>query len=366
MKRNTLLAVLLLCVCSVGGQSLSKVNALLDSVFPKNEPGIAVEIMDEGKVIFSRGYGLADIPTKVQNLATTNFNIASLTKQFTAVGILYLAEKGQLSLSNTLQQYFTDMNPMVSQRITIKELLSHSSGILDHYDFVRKEGLRHGYARDVYEAIKDKDSLYFEPGTAYRYSNTAYCLLGMIIEKISGLSYADFMKRYIFLPVGMTNTAVWCENQTILQPATGYDKDTTTGQFRKSQAEEHIFFSTEGDGAIYTSPKDYTKWFNALQHDKIISYKSLLAARSIQNPIGIHIGYGYGWFVGKNQYPTYVYHSGDNGGFRTYSFTVPVLDYMVVIFANRSDVDIEAIVQQINQIIHPELKAFTPIEEKTS
>lgn len=366
MKQRFFTLILVLYTSLSYGQPLMKVNALLDSIFPKNEPGCSIEIMEKGKVVWAKGYGVADLKTHTDNQATTNFNIASLTKQFTAIGIRYLEEKGQLKLSNTIAQYFPDMNPRVSNRITIAELLSHSSGILDHYDFVRKEGLQHGYAQQVYEAIKYKDSLYFDPGTSYRYSNTGYCLLGLILEKISGLRYADFMQRFIFSKAGMSHTTVWQEDKSIFQQATGYDKDSITGFFKKSQAEEHIFFSTEGDGAIYTSVSDYGKWFLSLQKSTIISSKSILDARSIHNPMARDLGYGYGWFVSQQQSPVYVYHSGNNGGFRTYSFTVPVLDYLIVVFANRSDVNIESVVQQINRILHPEWKDFTPIEEKTS
>ncbi|MFT4203354.1 MAG: serine hydrolase domain-containing protein [Chitinophagaceae bacterium] len=366
MKKLYLTAIALLFFYFGFGQSAARIDRLLDSIFPKNEPGIAIEIKEKGTVIFAKGYGLADIPSGKNNQVASNFNIASLTKQFTAAGILYLKEKGKLALSDTIAKYFPDMNPQVAKKVTIQQLLSHSSGILDHYSYVKTEGLQHGYARQVYEAIKDKDSFYFPPGSSYRYSNTAYCLLGLIIEKVSRMKYADFMAKYLFSRAGMRHTTVWEEKKKIFRQTTGYDKDSISGQFKKSQAEEHVFFSTEGDGAIYTSVEDYGKWFDALQKGKIVSTESLLGARAIHNPIAPHLGYGYGWFVDDNQQPIYVYHSGDNGGFRTYSFTVPMMDYMVVVFANRSDVNVENIVQQINKILHPELPDFTPIEEKTS
>lgn len=353
---------------AIGQNSLKQVDHLLDSIFPGNEPGIAIAIVKDGKTVFSNGYGVANIVTKNKLTVSTNFNIASLTKQFTAAGIIYLQEKGLLDINQTIQQYFPDMNKKVSGKVTLKNLLTQSSGIIDHYDFVHVEKGKHGYARQVYDAIKDKDSLYFTPGSSLRYSNTAYCLAGLIIEKISGKTYNAFMHQTFFSPLKMKHSTVWNEKENIFEATTGYDKDKATGQFIKSQAEEHVFFSTEGDGAIYTSVNDYVKWFNSLQHASILTEKDISQARSIQNPIPNYkgMGYGYGWFINKKQQPAYAYHSGGNGGFRTYSFSIPELNYLVVIFANRSDINIENIVMQINQILFPKLPALIPIEQLTS
>jgi len=367
--RLFILTVLLLFSINVIGQaSLKQVDHLLDSIFVKDQPGIAVAIVKDGKTIFSKGYGIANTITKTKLTTATNFNIASLTKQFTAAGILYLQEKGMLDINQHISQYFPDMNNQVAEKVTLKQLLTHSSGIINHYDFVQVEKGKHGYAKQVYDAIKDKDSLYFTPGSSLRYSNTAYCLAGLIIEQISGKTYNTFMKQTFFSPLKMNNSTVWNEKEKIFEAATGYDKDNATGQFIKSQAEEHVFFSTEGDGAIYTSVDDYVKWFKGLQKASILNKKDIALTRSIQNKIPRHngMGYGYGWFVNNRQQPAYIYHSGGNGGFRTYSFSIPGLDYLVVIFANRSDINIENIVIQINQILFPKLPALIPIEQLTS
>lgn len=271
-------------------------------------------------------------------------------------------------MDQTISQFFPDMNKKVSEKVTIRHLLTHSSGIIDHYDYVHVEKGKHGYAQQVYEAIKNKDSLYFKPGSSFRYSNTAYCLAGLILEKISGKMYKEFISQNIFKQLNMQHSTVWNEQEKIFNAATGYDFDSSTNQFIKSQAEEHVFFSTEGDGAIYTSVKDYASWFTGLQHTSILTRHDIVMARSIQNSIPHHdaLGYGYGWFVNTRQQPAYVYHSGGNGGFRTYSFSIPERNYLVVIFANRSDINIEQLVLQINQILFPKLPALVPIELFTS
>lgn len=368
MRLFILTGLLFSMLSSEGQIQVKQADHLLDSVFPKDQPGIAVAIVKDGKTVFSNGYGLSNTITKTKITPATNFNIASLTKQFTAAGILYLQEKGLLDIDKTISHYFPDMIRSVSEKMTIRQLLTHSSGITDHYDLVQVEKGKHGYARQVYEAVKNKDSFYFTPGSSFRYSNTAYCLAGLILEKISGKTYRDFIRQAFFLPLSMDHSTVWGEHENIYNAATGYDKDSTSGQFIKSQAEEHVFFSTEGDGAIYTSVNDYVKWFQSLQHASILNRKDIALARSIQNPVPNQkgVGYGYGWFVNTRQQPVYIYHSGDNGGFRTYSFSIPELNYLVVIFANRSDIDIERVVMQINQLLFPDLPAMVPVEVLTS
>lgn len=361
-------ALLFSMLSSEGQVHLKQVDHLLDSIFPKDQPGAAVAIVKGGKTIFSDGYGVDNTVTKTKITPATNFNIASLTKQFTAAGVLYLQEKGLLDIDEPIIRYFPDMNRKVAEKVTIRQLLTHSSGIVDHYDLVSVEEGKHGYARHVYDAIKDRDSLYFTTGSSFRYSNTAYCLAGMILEKISGKTYGDFIRESFFLPLAMDHSTVWNEQEKIRNVAIGYDKDDSSGQFIKSQAEERVFFSTEGDGAIYTSIEDYVKWFQSLQSASMLNREDITWARSIQNPVPGQnkLGYGYGWFVNDRQQPAYVYHSGGNGGFRTYCFSIPDLNYLVVIFANRSDINIEQIVMQINQALIPDLPPLVPVEVLTS
>ena len=260
------------------------------------------------------------------------------------------------------------MNNKVADVVIIKELLTHSSGIVDHYDYTNTANMKHAHNIDVYNAIKDIDSTYFIPGMQFRYSNTAYCLLALIIEKLSGLSFNEYMKENIFKPAGMTNTIVWNENAAIKNQVTGYEWDSPAHVFKLSGADEHIFFSTEGDGGIYTSVNDYIQWFKALQSNTIVSKKITGKARDIEFAISTakKVGYGFGWFVDENEKAAKVFHSGSNGGFRTYSFTIPSQNYLVVIFSNRDDIDLETLVQKIIQLQWPSMMPFIKIEKLTS
>jgi CubicO group peptidase (beta-lactamase class C family) len=227
--------------------------------------------------------------------------------------------------------------------------------------------MKHAHDSDVYYAIENVDTTYFTPGTKFRYSNTGYCLLALVIEKISGMSYNNYMMKNIFQPAGMKHTIVWNENATLANEVTAYERDSLNKLVR-SGPEEHIFFSTEGDGGIYTSVDDYVKWFRALQSGKAFSKSIVDKARSIQfmTDPRKRVGYGFGWFIDDQDVQRKVYHSGDNGGFRTYTFSIPSLNYLIVIFSNRNDINIEHIVQQIMNMQFPSMKDFVPVEILTS
>ncbi len=348
------------------GQNVSKrLDSLLRSIYKSDEPGIAIAIQQNGKTIFEKAYGLANIQTKERNTILSNFNIGSLTKQFTAFGILQLAAANLLSLDDTLIKFFPQFNKKVGSIITIRHLLTHSSGILDHYAFVDTNIVKHATDKDVLNAVKNIDSTYFVPGTQYRYSNTAYCLLALIIENVSGLSYPYFIRENIFLPFEMNHSQVLKLNNPIDNRVVGYD--TSQKDFKRLDMNDAIFFSTEGDGGIYTSVTDYLKWFNALQTGNRLSKEWIEKARSAQFPVDEknHLSYGFGWFIkspSDRDGQTEVYHTGSNGGFRAISFSIPSKNYLIVILSNRTGVDLENIVQEINKILRVAGKSYIKID----
>ncbi len=347
----------------------NKLDAFFKSYYKANEPGAAVAIKLNGKVIFKRGYGLANVKTREKITTATNFNIGSLTKQFTAYCILKLAQQERLSLNDKLIKYFPGFNPKTGD-ITIQQLLTHSSGIMEHYAYVDKT-VKHAVDETVLEAVKNIDSTYFAPGFHYRYSNTAYCLLALIIEKVSGLSYADFVKKNIFIPLGMNRSTVLKIGAPIDQRAMGYDIDSShqhPNQFQQLDADESVFFSTEGDGGIYTSIDDYLKWCDALQSGNILSKALINKAHTAQVLIDTpkKLSYGYGWFISEKDSAKAIYHTGSNGGFRAIIFMIPSHQYTVVIFSNQTSIDLENLLMDINNVLHMPDKSFTKIESLVS
>jgi CubicO group peptidase (beta-lactamase class C family) len=360
LRSNTVFLLLLIFARGAAQHSYisrehRQVDSLLETIYKPGAPGISILIIKNGTPIFNDSYGIANLETKTSIDSKTSFNIGSLTKQFTAFAILQLTESKKLSLDDPISKFFPALNKKVAETITVKELLTHSSGIIDHYDLSETKNMAHAHIDDVLNAIKNIDSTYFPPGSHFRYSNTAYCLLSLIIEKISGMGYAEYLTKNIFTPLGMKKTVVWNEKEQITNEASGYEFDSTTTSFKKSGANENIFFSTEGDGGIYTSVDDYLKWFNALQSGTIFPKEMIGLARSPQFPIDKEnrLSYGYGWFIDESSVPVTVYHSGSNGGFRAYSFSIPKKNFLILIFSNRDDVDLEKVIKKIYTIISP-------------
>ncbi len=350
------------------GQHIKRLDSLLRTCYKDNEPGAFVIISHNGQVTFKKGYGLANMQTAEKITSSTNFNIGSVTKQFTAFCIAQLAEKKKLSLQDKIIKYFPDFNPATGNAITIQMLLTHCSGIIDHYAFTDTNTVKHATDKDVLNAVKNIDSTYFIPGTKYRYSNTAYCLLAMIIEKISGMPYNEYISKNIFTPLQMQHAVVLQTGKPIYSRAYGYEYDADKKHFTKLDEDEAIFFSTEGDGGIYTSADNYLKWFLSLQNPLPQNKNVVQQCRSAHFLIDSlnKLSYGYGWFVSEKDAVKAVYHSGSNGGFRAMVFTIPSKKYMVAVFSNRTGVDLEQLVQQINEIAGVTNNSFTKVEALVS
>jgi CubicO group peptidase (beta-lactamase class C family) len=328
-----------------------RIDSLMKWYYQPSIPGAVIAIQQHHKTIFKSGYGVTDLISRKPITADDNFNIGSLTKQFTAFAVLDLYYKGKFSLADKIGKYLKLPAPLASIRIS--QLLSHSSGIPDHYSFTDTFRIKHATDKDVLLAIRQADSLYFPSGTHYRYSNTAYCLLGLLIEKLSGLSYAEFLQQEVFGPLGIHDARVFRFNQAIPNRVTGYDHEKD-GKFIRSDADESIFFSTEADGGIYISVNDYLKWCEAVESGEFSGTPMIRKAWLEHTIIDTlqSLGYGYGWFI---HHPAgslrTVYHTGSNGGFRSVVFLIPSLDYCVCIFSNRSDIDLEDIVSRVNHIL---------------
>ncbi|MEO7309024.1 MAG: serine hydrolase domain-containing protein [Chitinophagaceae bacterium] len=359
----------LICAPGLYSQSaVQKIDALLQTYYKEDQPGAFVQVSRHNQPVFRKGYGLASMQTKEKISSSTAFNIGSITKQFTAFCIVQLAEKKQLSLQDKLVKYFPGFNAAVGNAISIQQLLTHSSGIIDHYAFTDTTQVKHATDKDVLQAIEHIDSTYFTPGTAYRYSNTAYCLLALIIEKVTGMPYPAYIKKNIFLPLSLQHAAVLQVGKPIDNQAYGYDYDSSKNHFQRLDAADAIFFSTEGDGGIYLSADEYLKWFQSLQKPLAANKKLVQQCRDPQFVIdaGKKLAYGYGWFVSQKDSVKAVYHSGSNGGFRAMVFTLPEKDYIVTIFSNRTGVDLEDLVQQINDLLRVTNNSFTKIEALVS
>ncbi len=226
MKLSHLLIALALLGCS--NLQVNKMDKIFEQYNKPGMPGAAVMVIKDGNVLFSHGYGLANVEEKIPVTDSTDFRLASVTKQFTAMCILQLIEKGKLDFQTKLKSIFPQL-PDFANKITIKNLLQHAAGLQDYESLIPDTATVQVKDKDVLEMIAKTDSLYFPPGTKHKYSNTGYAILSLVVEKISGMPFRDYLKKNIFDPLKMKKTLAYEKGiNTIPNRAFGYTvkKDT--------------------------------------------------------------------------------------------------------------------------------------------
>ncbi|MDO4510608.1 MAG: serine hydrolase domain-containing protein [Bacteroidales bacterium] len=338
-----------------------QLGALFSEVFHDDEPGAAIVLVKDGKKIYEQCFGWADKDTKAPITPNTNFCIASVSKQFAAVALLQLAEQGKLSLTDPLSKYFPEFKAPFFGDITLHHILSHTSGIPD----ARDRSDRHFVltATDVASVgyMKSLDRLNFTPGDGhYEYINPTYQLCYQIVEKVSGMPFEKYMKKYIFDPAGMKRTQYFDASRTMENAAHGYDWDAATKSWKEYDYGEESFFATKADGGIYTSINEFIKWESALRFNVVMKPLSRVKAYKpwVQIPADAeygyqpNTGYGYGFFIQETpgRYPI-VYHTGDNGGFTIYAGKIPATDMVLLMFSTRPNIDRMAIINRTYDII---------------
>jgi CubicO group peptidase (beta-lactamase class C family) len=310
--------------------------AKLDSLFrqqPHDQPGIALSIEKNGQIIYRKTAGLADKSTGALLDSASNFRMASLTKQFTATGILLLEREHRLSLDESIRHWLPEIPAGIGNRILIRHLLTHSSGLLDYESLIPPTQTRQVVDIDILHLLQSQDTTYFTPGTRFRYSNSGFCLLALIIERVSHQPYAAFIKEKIFQPLNMDNSSVYEKGHPIPHRAMGYARNGTGHIIPSDQS---VTSATKGDGGVYTSLTDYSKWIRALQDNRLLRLPSAL--RRLRFPIaGLpNSYYAAGWFITGNS-PLLLFHSGSTSGFANFVIQVPEDEWSIVYFSNLAD-----------------------------
>lgn len=309
----------------------NKIDRYLAEKFPASEPGGAVLVARGEKVILRKAYGLADKDTGKPNTAETIFRIGSITKQFTSTAILKLASEGKVTLEDPITKFFPDY-PMGEKPITIRHLLNHTSGIKSYTSLPEivgsKESKERSYNVDeVINAFKNKPKD-FAPGDNYLYNNSAYYLLGALIEKVTGQSWADYLQQQIFTPLGMKST--YCDDQGLQGEAVGYYKWKKS--FRKADVVHPS--ASYAAGAIASTVDDLWKWNKAVFSGTVVSLDLLNEAWT---PVKLNDGatrpYGFGWQLQESE-PKIIGHGGTIDGFQSYAWYVPDSKTFVVVLSN--------------------------------
>jgi CubicO group peptidase (beta-lactamase class C family) len=287
----------------------------------------------DGKIVFEKAYGLGDEEWGANNTVHTKFRIASLTKQFTAACILLLQERGRLKVHDPMSRYLLGL-PTAWQAITIHQLLTHTSGIpnsTDSSDSARSDSTELT-ARQRIGPVPEKP-LDFAPGTNWKYSNTGYVLLGLIVEKVSGQSYADFLKANIFEPLGMKDSGYDSARDVLKERASGYqiiDNHVANADF----FDMRLPFSA---GGIYSTVEDMYRWNEALAQDgKLLSAESRKQMFT-EYPEAVHEGqhYGYGIVISRLKFGKLLYyHGGGISGFASSLQRYPNDRVCIVVLSN--------------------------------
>ncbi|NII28853.1 serine hydrolase [Pseudoflavitalea sp. X16] len=339
MKRS--IAVLLLTVLYVlenyaqapTDRAVEKsLDSLIKSQFKAQEPGIVVLAARKGKVIYRKAFGSANLELDVSLKPDMVFRIGSITKQFTAIGILQLAEQGKLQLSDSVQQYIKDF-PSKGHTITIEHLLTHTSGIPDYMTIDHPDPYieRHDFTPAFIINHFKNAPLQFVPGTKYAYTNSGYTLLAYIIEKVSGQKYHDYMRKQVLEKAGLQHTEYANELTIIPGRVNGYTRDKGFYQ--------NTYYQTlsigYGAGDLLGTVDDLYAWNNALLAGKLVKKETLEKAFT---PYRLQDGkitnYGYGWNIGIMYGAPCIKHEGQVSGFISMESYFPVQDVFVAVLTN--------------------------------
>jgi CubicO group peptidase (beta-lactamase class C family) len=316
----------------------TQIDALFNDFDGAESPGAVVMVIREGKVIYEKGYGMSNVEQKLPCTTSTNFRLASVSKQFTATSILILAEQKKLSVDDPITKFFPEF-PAYGNQITVRHLLSHRSGLIDYEDLIPDGTKIQVSDRNALNLVQQQNKTNFPPGSDFRYSNTGYALLSLIVESVSGTPYAQFLKRNIFSPLQMTNTIAYEAGISKVQNrAYGYAKED--GKFVPS--DQSLTSAVLGDGGIYSSVNDLFKWDQSLYTDKILTSKMLKEAYTVASPKTdiADAGYGFGWYVSKHRNNDLIFHRGHTCGFTNVIERYPDKKFTVIILTNRRDAEI--------------------------
>jgi len=324
------------------------VDALFRDVDRPDAPGAAAIVIKEGTPLFAKGYGLADLEKKIPCTTNTNFRLASVTKQFTAMAMLILAEQGKLSLQDRLPKFFPEF-PAYGEAISLHHLLTHTSGLADYEDHILDGTTIPLSDRDVLIILRQQSKTDFPPGSQFHYSNSAYALLALIVEKVSGKTFPAFLRENIFDPLSMTNSIAYVAGRSCVpNRAFGYANGTSGWEL----SDQSVTSAVLGDGGIYSSVADLFKWDQALYTEKLISRTMLddvFTAHSSQSDFE-GSGYGYGWYVGNFRETKRLWHYGSTCGFSTRIERFPDRRFSVIVLTNRRDAEISRIVERLIEL----------------
>jgi len=295
-------------------------------------PGASLLVLKDGRALVRRGYGRADLESGTAAGADTNYRLASVSKQFTAAAILLLAQDGALSIDDPVKRWLPSLPP-AADAITLRHLLAHTSGVLDYEDLMGASW--QGQIRDagVLALLEREDRLYFPAGTTYRYSNSGYALLALVVERASGMDFPAFLRTRIFAPLGMRDSLAYVAGgPDVPHRAWGYSQAAQGWE----RTDQNSYSAVLGDGGIYSSIDDLARWDAAWYDGRLFddTTRALALGRQVQvadEPEATW--YGFGWRIAEGRQ----WHNGESIGFRNSLVRWPQQHLTVVLLSNRND-----------------------------
>jgi len=356
--------------CAENDAQTKQLDAILTKVVTPGQPGLAVLVKKDGSVLFEKGYGMGKVRGGAPITPDTDFRLASVSKQFTAMSVMLLVRDGKLHYDSTLTHIFSEF-PAYGKSITVRHLLTHTSGLPDYEDLMDRKQKSGGRRWSPAHQIRDEEVLAlleketrgkFAPGTSWAYSNSGYVVLGLIVAKISGVPYAEFLERRIFAPLQMRNTLAYEKGKREI-PHRAFGHTREHGKLVLS--DQSSTSATLGDGGIYSNLEDLSKWDDALANHTLLSAEEIEVAltpvklvdgREPHWPVeadgdnlrpGKPVSYGFGWFL--DSYPGHprMWHSGTTIGFRNVIERFTMDHLTIVILCNRTDFDPTALAFKI-------------------
>ena len=353
MKKLSIGVLLLVLVTSPAGLAADDGRAKqVDSIFAalnsKNAPGVAVLVIQNGKNIYERGFGVTDLRTMHPINADTNFRLASVSKQFTAMAIMLLVHDGKLHYEDKLADLFPAF-PDYGRSITIRNLLNHTSGLRDYEDLMTgydsnlpDDRLRQIQDQEVLELLEQQKTTKFAPGSRWEYSNSGYVVLGLVVQKVSGRPFAEFLRERIFEPLKMSDTVAYQKGKNEISNR-AYGHAIEAGQWK--QTDQSTTSATLGDGGVYSSLNDLAKWDAALRNHTLLSEQEMKPGVTPvkpqvgfpEEPNGKPAEYGFGWFLNSYKNHPRMWHYGETVGFRSTIQRFPDDHLTIIVLCNRSD-----------------------------
>ncbi len=329
------------------------ISGIFHDLASQDAPGAAVLVLRSGQAIFQRGYGVTDLRTLHPIDEHTNFRLASVTKQFTAMAVMLLVHDRKLKYETRLTDVFPDY-PDYGKTITVRNLLNHTSGLLDYENLMPKDATADAQIQDadVLGLMKRQAATKFVPGTRWDYSNSGYVVLGEIVARISGKPFREFLRERIFSPLKMDGTVAYQKGINAVQNrAFGHSRMKGAWQ----ETDQSPTSATLGDGGVYSSLADLARWDRALREHTLLPEAEMragttpvaLPAGFAVEPDGSPAAYGFGWFLNPYRGHERMWHYGETMGFRTAIQRFTTDDLTIIILCNRSDLDPTALALQV-------------------